>query len=203
VKRIRRLLYHPDSPRAALTPVVAAGILTITAALALVAWQAGSSRALPAPYYKWIDEDVAYIVNDQERASFNNLRTVPEAEKFIEQFWLRRAPTAGAVGKVRLEHYRRIAYSNERFATGNTPGWKTDRGRIYITFGPPDEIEDHPAGGRYTTPAGEEAITYAFQQWRYRHIAGVGDNIIMEFVDKTASKDYRMTKDPHAKEVAP
>jgi GWxTD domain-containing protein len=203
VKRIRRLLYQPESPRAALTPVVAAGILTITAAMALVAWQASSSRALPAPYYKWIDEDVAYIASDQERASFNNLRTIQEAEKFIEQFWLRRAPTAGAVGKVRLEHYRRIAYSNERFATGNTPGWKTDRGRIYIIYGPPDEIEDHPAGGLYRRPDGGETTTYPFQQWRYRHIDGVGNNIIMEFVDKSQSKDYRMTKDPHAKEVAP
>ena len=202
VKRIRRLLYQPEGPRAALTPVLAAGILTITAAMALVAWQAASSRALPAPYYKWIDEDVAFIASDQERAAFNNLRTIQEAEKFIEQFWLRRAPTPGAVPKVKLEHYRRIAYSNERFAVpGKTPGWKTDRGRIYIVYGPPDEIEDHPSGTRYKTPDGEETTTFAFQQWRYRHIADVGDNVIMEFVDKTKSKDYRMTRDPHEKDV--
>ena len=200
VKRIRRVLYQPESPPAALTPVVAAGILTITAALSLLAWQAGSSRALPAPYYKWIDEDVTYIANDQERARFNSLRTVPEADKFIEQFWLRRAPAAGAVVKVKLEHYRRIAYSNERFAALNIPGWKTDRGRIFIIYGPPDEIEDHAAGGLYSRPDGGEAITDAFQQWRYRHISGVGNNILMEFVDKTGSKDYRMTMDPHAKE---
>ncbi len=203
VKRIRRLLYQPESPRAALTPVIAAGILTITAALALVAWQAApadNSRPLPAPYYKWIDEDVAYIANDRERAAFNSLRTVQEADKFIEQFWLRRSPTPGAVVKVRLEHYRRIAYSNERFAAVNIPGWKTDRGRIYIIYGPPDEIEDHPAGGLYSRPDGGETTTYPFQQWRYRHIEGVGNNIIMEFVDKSQSKDYRMTKDPHEKE---
>ena len=202
VKRIRRLLYQPEGPRTALTPIVAAGILTITAAVALVAWQAApadNARPLPAPYYQWINEDVAYIANDQDRAEFNNLHTIKEAERFIEQFWLRRAPAPDAVASVRAEHYRRIAYSNQRFGvTRKTPGWKTDRGRIYITFGPPDEIEDHPVGGRYTTPGGVETTTYAFQQWRYRHIAGLGNNIIMEFVDKTGSKDYQMTKDPHA-----
>jgi GWxTD domain-containing protein len=206
VKRIRRLLYQPEGSRAALTPVVAAGILTITAALAVVAWQAApadNSRPLPAPYSAWLNEDVVYIINDQERATFTSLETNKEREHFIAQFWLRRAPTPDAVESVRGEHYRRIGYSNERFATPNTAGWKTDRGRIYITFGPPDEIEDHPVGGRYTTPDGVETTTYAFQQWRYRHIAGLGNNIIMEFVDKTGSKEYQMTKDPHAKEGIP
>jgi GWxTD domain-containing protein len=206
MKRIRRLLYQPEGPRTALTPAVAAGILTITAAVALVAWQAtpaDNSQPLSGPYGKWMNEDVAYIANDQERATFNSLRTDKEREHFIEQFWLRRDPTPGTPeNEFKEEHYRRIAYSNERFIVrGKTPGWKTDRGRIYIIYGPPDEIEDHPSGGRYTTPGGEVTTTFPFQQWRYRHIAGVGNNVIMEFVDKTGSKDYQMTKDPHVKET--
>jgi GWxTD domain-containing protein len=207
VKRIRRLLYQPEGPRAALTPV-AAGILTIATAVGLVAWQAapaGNSLAPSSPFSKWINEDVAYIANDQERATFNSLQTDKERENFIEQFWLRRDPTPGTPeNEFKEEHYRRIAYANERyFVRGKTPGWKTDRGRIYITYGPPNEIEDHSAGGSYIRPDGSETTTYPFQQWRYRYIQGVGNNIIMEFVDITGLGDYRMTTDPHAKEGTP
>jgi len=208
VKRIRRLLYQPERPRAALTPAVAAGILTIAAAVALVAWQAaptGNSLPPSSPYYKWLNEDVAYIANDQERATFNSLQTDKEREKFIEQFWLRRDPTPGTPeNEFKKEHYRRIAYANERyFVRGKTPGWKTDRGRIYITYGPPNEIEDHSSGGLYMRPDGTETSTYPFQQWRYRFIQGVGANVIMEFVDITRSGDFRMTSDPHEKEGVP
>jgi GWxTD domain-containing protein len=208
VKRIRRLLYQPESSRAALTPVVAAGILTITAAVALVAWQAApADNSLPqsSPYRLWLNEDVAYIATDQERADFNSLQTDKEREHFIEQFWLRRDPTPGTVeNEFKEEHYRRIAYANERyFVRGKTPGWKTDRGRIYITYGPPNEIEDHSAGGLYIRPDGSETTTYPFQQWRYRYIQGMGINVIMEFVDIARSGDFRMTTDPHEKEGAP
>jgi GWxTD domain-containing protein len=144
-----------------------------------------------------------YIVTDQERAAFESLQTDEEREKFIEQFWKRRDPTPDTTeNELKEEHYRRIAYANDRFAGADTPGWKTDRGRIYIVFGPPDEIEAHVSGGRYTRPDGVEVITSSFQQWRYRYIKGVGKNIIMEFVDKNSSGDWRMTMDPHAKEVA-
>ncbi len=79
---------------------------------------------------------------------------------------------------------------------------KTDRGRIYIQYGPPDEIESHPSGGKYTRPAeegGGETVTYAFEQWRYRHIESIGDRIIIEFVDKEKNGEYRMTMDPKGK----
>jgi len=206
VKRIRRLLYQPEGPRAALTPVVAAGILTIASALALVAWQAApaGSNSLPpsSPFSKWLNEDVAYIATGMERVTFNSLQTDEEREHFIEQFWLRRDPTPGTPeNEFKQEHYRRIAYSNERFGTANIPGWKTDRGRIYIVYGPPDEIEDHPGGGHYVRPDGSETMTYPFQQWRYRHIVGVGDKVIMEFVDISRSGEYRMTTDPHEKDA--
>ena len=111
-------------------------------------------KELETPYRKWLNEDVAYIITDEERAAFKRLHTDEEREQFIEQFWLRRDPTPDtAENEFKEEHYRRIAYANERYASG-IPGWKSDRGRIYITFGPPDEIESHPSGGSYERPDG-------------------------------------------------
>src|SRR5690348_14732933 len=103
-------------------------------------------KELETPYRKWLNEDVTYIITDEEKAAFKRLQTDEEREQFIEQFWLRRDPTPDtAENEFKEEHYRRIAYANERYASG-IPGWKTDRGRIYITFGPPDENESHPSG---------------------------------------------------------
>jgi len=108
-------------------------------------------KELESPYRKWLEEDVVYIITDEERRAFKNLQTDEEREQFIEQFWLRRDPTPDTVeNEYKEEHYRRIAYANERFASG-IPGWKTDRGRIYITFGPPDEIESHPVSYTHLT----------------------------------------------------
>jgi GWxTD domain-containing protein len=161
-------------------------------------------KELETPYRKWLNEDVAYIITDEERAAFKRLQTDDEREQFIENFWLRRDPTPDTVeNEFKEEHYRRIAYANEHFASG-IPGWKTDRGRIYITFGPPDEIDAHPSGGTYERPpeeGGGETSTYPFEQWRYRYIEDVGTNIIIEFVDTTMSGEYRMTSDPSEKDA--
>ena len=131
-------------------------------------------------------------------------QTDEEREQFIEQFWLRRDPTPDTVeNEFKEEHYRRIAYANEHYASG-IPGWKTDRGRIYITYGPPDEIDSHPSGGTYERPpeeGGGETSTFPFEQWRYRYIEGIGTNIIIEFVDPTMSGEYRMTMDPSEKDA--
>jgi GWxTD domain-containing protein len=207
VKRIRRLLDQPEGPRAALTPVFSAGVLTIAGVLALAAWQSkpplqafAPLQATPAPnpdsapYDKWLKEDVPYIISKEERDAFTRLKTNEERDHFIEQFWLRRDPTPGTPeNEFKEEHYRRIAYANRRFGYADLPGWTTDRGRVYITWGPPDEIEDHPSA--------QGSSTYPLQQWRYRHMAGVADNVIIDFVDKTKSGDYRMTSDPHAKDA--
>ena len=101
------------------------------------------------------------------------------------------------------EHYRRIAYANQKFAAA-IPGWKTDRGRIYISYGPPDQKESHPSGGTYRRPASEGGGTITavpFEQWLYRHIDGVGDNVIIEFVDPNRNGEYRMTMDPNEKDA--
>jgi GWxTD domain-containing protein len=161
-------------------------------------------KELETPYRKWLNEDVAYIITDEERQAFKRLQTDEEREQFIEQFWLRRDPTPDTVeNEFKEEHYRRIAYSNENFASG-IPGWKTDRGRIYITYGPPDEKETHPSGGTYERPideGGGTTSTFPFEQWRYRYIEGVGTDINIEFVDPSMSGEYRMTMDPSEKDA--
>ena len=161
-------------------------------------------KELMTPYKKWMDEDVVYIISDEERKAFKQLNTDEEREQFVEQFWLRRDPTPDTEeNEFKEEHYRRIAYANEHYASG-IPGWRTDRGRIYIQYGPPDEIEAHSSGGSYNRPMSEgggETETFPFEQWRYRYIDGVGQNIILEFVDKTMSGEYRMTMDPSEKDA--
>ncbi len=161
-------------------------------------------KELETPYRKWLNEDVTYIITDEERQAFKRFSTDEEREQFIEQFWLRRDPTPDtAENEFKEEHYRRIAYSNERFASG-IPGWKSDRGRIYITFGPPDEIESHPSGGSYERPSeegGGSTSTFPFEKWRYRWIEGIGTDINIEFVDKTMTGEYRLTMDPSEKDA--
>jgi GWxTD domain-containing protein len=161
-------------------------------------------KELEGPYRKWLNEDVGYIITDEERTAFKRLATDDEKQQFIEQFWLRRDPTPdSSENEYKEEHYRRIAYANERFASG-IPGWKTDRGRIYITFGPPAEIESHPSGGTYERPieeGGGTTSTYPFEKWRYRWIEGIGNDVQIEFVDPTMTGEYRMTMDPSEKDA--
>jgi GWxTD domain-containing protein len=122
------------------------------------------------------------------------LQTDAEREHFIEQFWQRRDPTPGTPrNEFKEEHYRRIAFANDRFrTTAGIPGWKTDRGRIYITFGPPDELDRHPNGG----PLHGDNLLYPFETWRYRYIAGIGNDVSMDFADEARNGAYHMTKDP-------
>src|SRR5579862_4768437 len=161
-------------------------------------------KELETPWKKWLNEDVLYIITDEERKAFKQLQTDEEREQFVEQFWLRRDPTPDTVeNEFKEEHYRRIAYANEHYASG-IPGWKADRGRIYIMYGPPDEIESHPSGGTYERPpeeGGGTTSTYPFEQWRYRYIEDVGSDIIIEFVDPTMSGEYHMTMDPSEKDA--
>ena len=161
-------------------------------------------KELEGPYRKWLNEDVLYIISDEEKSAFKRMSTEDERENFIESFWLRRDPTPDTMeNEFKEEHYRRIAYANERYASG-IPGWKTDRGRIYITFGPPDENESHPSGGTYERPyeeGGGTTSTYPFEKWRYRYLEGIGSDIIIEFVDTTMTGEYRMTMDPSEKDA--
>jgi GWxTD domain-containing protein len=161
-------------------------------------------KELESPYKKWLNEEVTYIISDEERKAFGRLQTDEERQQFIEQFWLRRDPTPDTEeNEYREEHYRRIAYTNEQFASG-IPGWKTDRGMIYIKYGPPDEREEHPTGGTYDRPieeGGGTTTVHAFEKWRYRYIEGVGTDVNIEFVDPTMTGEYHMTMDPSEKDA--
>jgi GWxTD domain-containing protein len=161
-------------------------------------------KELASPYKKWLEEDVIYIITPEERGSFLRLSTNEEREQFIENFWLRRNPDPDSPENTfKEEHYRRIAYTNEHYASG-IPGWKTDRGRIYIMWGPPDEVESHPSGGSYERPAqegGGETSTYPFEDWRYRYLEGIGNDVNLEFVDPTMTGEYHLTMDPSEKDA--
>jgi GWxTD domain-containing protein len=161
-------------------------------------------KELDTPYKQWLNEDVIYIISPEERTSFLQLETNEEREQFIEQFWLRRSSNPDLPeNDFKEEHYRRIAYANEHFASG-IPGWKTDRGRMYIMWGPADEVESHPTGGTYDRPmeeGGGSTTTYPWETWRYRYMEGIGENVIWEFVDPSGSGEYHLTMDPGEKDA--
>src|SRR5437667_2003669 len=161
-------------------------------------------QELSKTYKKWMDEDVRWIITDEERAAFKQLSNDEERDQFIEAFWQRRDPTPDTVeNEFKEEHYRRIAYANEHFPAG-IPGWKTDRGQMYIKFGPADEIESHPSGGSYERPieeGGGETSTFPFEDWRYRYIEGIGQEVIIEFVDPCMCGEYHMTLDRSEKDA--
>ncbi len=163
-----------------------------------------SKEGVSSVYKRWVNEDVAWIITDEERKTFNSLKTDDEREQFIEQFWLRRDPDPDTDGnEYREEYYQRIAYANEHYTSG-IPGWKTDRGRMYIMFGKPDQIESHPSGGSYDRPVwegGGSTSTYPFEIWWYRYIEGVGSDVEIEFVDPTGSGEYRIARNPNEKDA--
>jgi len=161
-------------------------------------------KELDSAYKQWLTEDVTYIISPDERNAFLQLDTNEEREQFIEQFWLRRSSNPDLPeNDFKEEHYRRIAYANEHFASG-IPGWKTDRGRMYIMWGPADEVESHPTGGTYDRPmeeGGGSTTTYPWETWRWRYLEGIGENIILEFVDPSGSGEYHLTMDPSEKDA--
>jgi len=159
---------------------------------------------LKKAYKDWLEKDVTYIITDEEKKAFKKLATDDERERFIEEFWRRRDPDPDTdENEFKEEYYERIAYANEHFASG-IPGWKSDRGRIWIMYGKPDERETHPMGGQYERPSyegGGSTSTYPFETWFYRYIAGVGSGVEIEFVDPTGSGEYRIARNPNEKDA--
>ncbi len=161
-------------------------------------------QELKGTYKTWLNQEVPYIITDEERKSFTSLSNDEERDAFIENFWLRRNPNPDSPeNEFREEHYRRIAYANEHFAAGK-PGWKTDRGHIYISYGKPDDIDAHPSGGQYDrTPeeGGGSTTTFPFEVWHYRYLEGIGENVDIEFVDSCQCGDYHFTIDRSEKDA--
>src|SRR5256886_12515267 len=166
--------------------------------------QTNQKEEIPKVYREWPDKDVAYIITPQERAAYKKLQTDEERENFIELFWRRRDPDPDTdENEYREEYYERIAYANEHYTSG-IPGWKTDRGRIYIMYGKPDEVETHPSGGSYERPSyegGGNTSTYPFEIWFYRYLPGIGSGIEIEFVDPTGSGEYRIAGNADEKDA--
>lgn len=166
--------------------------------------EARLKKELETPYKKWLNEEVLWIITPEERTAFGRLETDDERQQFIEQFWLRRDPTPDTEeNELKEEHYRRIAWANDRFASG-MPGWKTDRGMIYIKFGPADEREEHPTGGpgvRDIAEGGGQTTFFPYERWRYRYLDGVGQDINLEFVDRSMTNEYRLTWNPSDKDA--
>ena len=159
---------------------------------------------LKKAYKDWLEKDVTYVITDEERKAFKKLATDDERERFIEEFWRRRDPDPDTdENEFKEEYYERIAYANEHFASG-IPGWKSDRGRIWIMYGKPDERETHPMGGSYERPSyegGGNTSTYPFETWFYRYLPGVGSGVEIEFVDPTGSGEYRIARNPDEKDA--
>jgi GWxTD domain-containing protein len=161
-------------------------------------------KELASPYNKWLDEEVRWIISDEERTAFKRLQTDDEKQAFIEQFWLRRDPSPDTEeNEFKEEHYRRIAWANDRFASG-IPGWKTDRGQIYIKFGPPDENDSHTSGGPGERPieeGGGSTTFFPYEKWRYRYLDCCGTDVEIEFVDPSMTNEYHITMDPSEKDA--
>jgi GWxTD domain-containing protein len=173
--------------------------------------QKAIQKEMESPYRKWINGPIGYIITPAERAAFKKLSTDEERDQFIEEFWRRRNPAPGSPeNSFKEEFYRRIAYANEHFSSG-IPGWRTDRGHIYIMYGPPDEKTTHPSGGTYVANptelpysgpgAGNTMTTYPFEDWTYRYIPGIGENVELEFVDPTLTGEYHLTMNPCEKDA--
>lgn len=195
-------------------------ILALSAGAAIVTAQGGDKKDEPTQdisnkvrnvkpelkeaYKRWLTTDVAYIITKEEKRAFQALTTDEERENFIENFWRRRDPNPDTEeNEYREEYYERIAYANQHFTSG-IPGWKTDRGRIYIAWGKPDSVEAHPSGGSYDRPSyegGGSTTTYPFEIWFYRHLDGVGDGIEIEFVDPTGTGEYRIARNANEKDA--
>ena len=190
--------------------VVVGAIALVILAGCLPVWaqrDSDSSRAERAnrALTRWLDQDVAYIIVQEEKNAFKALSTDEERAQFIEQFWLRRDPSPDTIeNEYREEHYRRIAYTNERFASGR-PGWMSDRGRIYVIHGPPTSIDQSRMGGTYNRTleeGGGMTSVVAFEKWYYRYIEGIGNAVEFEFIDPTFTGEYRLAMHPYEKEMA-
>lgn len=175
-RRIRRLVDPHAAPQRGPSAWFAA-LAFIASAAVLLTWGIETPTALLAqtantkstPYQKWLNEDVVYIITPTERKEFESLRTDADRDRFIERFWSKRNPSGAPKNKFKQEHYRRISWVNEHYGKFGMPGWKTDPGRIYIVYGPPDEIETHPNKSQ------------GLEQWRYRFIRGLGSNVEFDF----------------------
>jgi GWxTD domain-containing protein len=179
--------------------VVLAALVLSFAPILSNAWSRELIPDEASPFQSWLDEDVTYIITTAEREAFLDLTTNEDRSQLIEQFWLRRDPTPDTPeNEFKQEHYRRITYANEHFGGAN-PGWKSDRGRIYIIWGKPDKIDSDPDCVNTSKLAAEIGEVFAgcpaHEVWHYNYIEEVGAHQDLLFVDASASGTLNLIVD--------
>lgn len=134
-------------------------------------------------------EEARYVATSTEIEEFNQLHSLPAKRQFLYDFWQKRNPDPVAnTNKYRIEYLKRVAYANDHFRVGGTPGWKTDRGRVYITYGKPDQIDRHP----------NESNSKPYEIWYYNSIQG---GVSFDFVDRTGFGDYTLVNSTARNEI--
>jgi len=141
---------------------------------------------LPPRYKQWLEEEVVYIIVPIEREVFLKLETDRERDLFIEAFWKHRDPTPSTPeNEFRKEHYRRISYVNHFYGrTTPKPGWRTDRGRIYIILGEPNDIQRFEG----------KTMTYPAEVWFYQGKTDLGlpPGFNVVFFQEGATGEFRL-----------
>jgi GWxTD domain-containing protein len=138
---------------------------------------------IPEKYRVWLEDEVFYIITPREKSVFLALTTDRERDLFIEAFWKHRDPTPGTdANEFKVEHYRRLEYANKRFRGYGKPGWKTDRGKIYVLLGEPMSRREFNGQETY----------YAAQIWSYQGIHGFGlpEAFNLLFFQKNGGGDF-------------
>jgi len=135
---------------------------------------AAEQEKMSEKHKKWLDEEVIYIISKNEKDVFKSLATFEQRDEFIRKFWERRDPTPRTpFNEFKEEHYRRIEFVNRQYFEG-TAGWRSDRGRVYIMFGPPDFFETNPGGGRgFLFGVSGPTAEFPSEVWTYRYIPGL------------------------------
>jgi GWxTD domain-containing protein len=219
-RTVRPTLYEKvDRARLAVTNQVP--VISVVSAVTLPVIEQATSAGLPillqtpatstgqtvSGQPEWLDY-VSFIITDQEKRAYQQLTNNQQRQGFITNFWLARDPTPGTPANEFNEEYdRRLAYANEHFSTQTgIPGARTDRARVYIMNGPPDEftVGSTISGSYIGTGQGNNftvtsSSAFPSEIWRYRHLDGTGSSVVYVFVDKQKNGEYTLEYDPGAR----
>lgn len=156
--------------------LASSGMTALPAApLALGRFAAMADKEIAVEFKK-----AAYICSKEEQQMFAELRTLEAKKQFLADLWGRRDPTPSTPeNEFYAEYQRRSAYANENFRSFARAGWQTDRGRIYIVYGPPTDIDRFPSSD----------ANHPYERWQYDNIDGGVEFI---FIDRTGFKEYRL-----------
>lgn len=143
----------------------------------------------------WIEGPVRYIALPEEREQFRALDDDGARALYVERFWARRDPNPDTlVNEYRTLFWERVQQANDTLLDAPRPGWMTDRGKIYILYGPPNEIQDYHD---LETDAGPTA-SRGLIRWLYERPAGRMDMdaiVVVPFV-RDVTGEYRVSYDP-------